>query len=81
MILLRHARPEPTRCPDCASLTPGEHKPWCVIANATPLPCATEIEAMRRLYLVEPRTAVVDPIKVALTDKMLAIAFAEGWDL
>lgn len=49
MIHLRHTRPEPTRCPDCASLTPGEHRPWCVIANATPLPCAAEIEAMRRL--------------------------------
>lgn len=50
------ARTEPVRCPDCASLTPGEHKPGCVVANATPLPCAVEIEAWQLMYLIEPRT-------------------------
>lgn len=66
------ARPEPVRCPDCSSLTPGAHKPGCPIASATPLPCAVEVEAMRRMYLIEPRTILA--MEAALSDEDLEAA-------
>lgn len=39
-LLPRYARrPETARCPDCSSLTPGEHKGWCPVVR---LGCAVE---------------------------------------
>jgi len=54
------ARTEAVRCPDCASLTVGEHKVWCPI-----------VRPVKPRLLIEPQVVMAEPLEALVSDEDL----------